>query len=136
MEGVVRVEQYDRSTSSAMRQQMRDNPPHILLTNYMMLEYLLVRPADRENIFANHRCRFLVLDEVHTYRGMLGSNIALLVRRLRAHLSRLRQELGNPMSPKRNGSNAFRLWCRWQHRRPLNRFRKRGIPRGSDPIAG
>ena len=61
---------------------MRRNPPHILLTNYMMLEYLLVRPADRDDIFANHRCRFLVLDEVHTYRGTLGSNIALLVRRL------------------------------------------------------
>lgn len=89
--GAIRVEQYDRATPQAKRQEMRDNPPHILLTNYMMLEYLLVRPADRENIFANHRCRFLVLDEVHTYRGTLGSNIALLVRRLRVHLARARQ---------------------------------------------
>src|SRR5262249_28716888 len=72
--------------------EMRANPPHILLTNYMMLEYLLVRPADREDIFANHRCRYLVLDEVHTYRGTLGSNIALLVRRLRVHLARARQD--------------------------------------------
>ena len=64
----------------------------------MMLEYLLVRPADREDIFANHRCRFLVLDEVHTYRGTLGSNIALLVRRLRAHLARARQDW-NPNPP-------------------------------------
>src|SRR5262249_56759656 len=70
----------------------RGTPPHVLLTNYMMLEYLLVRPADREDIFANHRCRYLVLDEVHTYRGILGSNIALLVRRLRAHLARARQD--------------------------------------------
>jgi hypothetical protein len=90
--GAVRVEQYDRSTSPAKRQEMRSKPPHILLTNYMMLEYLLVRPADREDIFANHRCRYLVLDEVHTYRGALGSNIALLVRRLRAHLARARQD--------------------------------------------
>lgn len=90
--GVIRVEQYDRSTSQAKREEMRANPPHILLTNYMMLEYLLVRPADREDIFANHRCRFLVLDEVHTYRGTLGSNIALLVRRLRVHLARARQD--------------------------------------------
>jgi hypothetical protein len=58
----------------------------------MMLEYLLVRPADREAIFANHRCRFLVLDEVHTYRGILGSNIALLVRRLKVHLARAKQD--------------------------------------------
>ena len=90
--GTVAVGKYDRGTTQAQREVMRHSPPHILLTNYMMLEYLLVRPADREDIFANHRCRFLVLDEVHTYRGALGSNIALLVRRLRAHLARARQD--------------------------------------------
>ncbi len=82
----VRVARYDRSTKQEEREKLRKEPPHILLTNYMMLEYLLVRPADREAIFANHRCRFLVLDEVHSYRGSLGANIALLFRRLRAHL--------------------------------------------------
>jgi len=91
-DGAVKVAKYDRSTKSAEREALRDHPPHILLTNYMMLEYLLVRPADRENIFANHRCRFLVLDEVHTYRGTLGSNIALLIRRLQAHLADARQD--------------------------------------------
>ncbi|MEI7772231.1 MAG: DEAD/DEAH box helicase, partial [Chloroflexales bacterium] len=89
--GAVEVAQYDRSTNQQRRRELRERPPHILLTNYMMLEYLLVRPADRDDIFANHRCRFLVLDEVHTYRGTLGTNIALLVRRLRAHLARARQ---------------------------------------------
>jgi replicative superfamily II helicase len=90
--GAIRVAKYDRGTTQTEREQLRKSPPHILLTNYMMLEYLLVRPADREDIFANHRCRFLVLDEVHTYRGTLGSNIALLVRRLKVHLARARQE--------------------------------------------
>jgi len=90
--GAVDVRQYDRGTSQSDREAMRRNPPHILLTNYMMLEYLLVRPADRDDMFANHRCRFLVLDEVHTYRGTLGSNIALLVRRLKAHLQNARQD--------------------------------------------
>lgn len=90
--GAIKVAKYDRSTSQADREDLRRNPPHILLTNYMMLEYLLVRPADRDDIFANHRCRFLVLDEVHTYRGTLGSNIAMLVRRLRAHLRKARQD--------------------------------------------
>ncbi len=84
------VRKYDRGTNTAERERMRNNPPRILLTNYMMLEYLLIRPADRDALFANHRCRFLVLDEVHTYRGVLGSNIALLLRRLRAHLARAR----------------------------------------------
>jgi ATP-dependent helicase YprA (DUF1998 family) len=55
----VKVARYDRSTKQPEREQLRKNPPHILLTNYVMLEYLLVRPADRDGIFANHRCRFL-----------------------------------------------------------------------------
>ncbi|MFY0576328.1 DEAD/DEAH box helicase [Cystobacter fuscus] len=88
----VRVARYDRSTKEAERQALRRNPPHILLTNYMMLEYLLVRPSDRVALFANHRCRFVVLDEVHTYRGSLGANIALLFRRLRAHLAEAVQD--------------------------------------------
>jgi len=86
------VRKYDRGTNQTERERMRNNPPRILLTNYMMLEYLLIRPKDRDDLFANHRCRFLVLDEVHSYRGVLGSNIALLLRRLRAHLARARQD--------------------------------------------
>ncbi|MBD2014350.1 DEAD/DEAH box helicase [Microcoleus sp. FACHB-53] len=97
--GAVSVAQYDRGTKQKERQALRQNPPHILLTNYMMLEYLLVRPADREDIFANHRCRFLVLDEVHTYRGTLGSNIALLMRRVRTHLANARQDWLSNVTP-------------------------------------
>ncbi|MFN7896624.1 MAG: DEAD/DEAH box helicase [Cyanobacteriota bacterium] len=88
----VKVARYDRSTKEDERKALREKPPHILLTNYMMLEYLLVRPADRDALFANHRCRFVVLDEVHTYRGSLGANIALLFRRLLAHLRQARQD--------------------------------------------
>jgi len=88
----VTAAKYDRSATQAERDRLRTNPPHIALTNYMMLEYLLVRPKDRDGIFANHRCRFLVLDEVHTYRGTLGTNIALLVRRPQAHLARAKQD--------------------------------------------
>lgn len=91
----VKVERYDRSTKQDKREEMRKNPPHILLTNYMMLEYLLVRPADRDDLFANHRCKFVVLDEVHSYRGSLGANIALLFRRLKAHLEDARQDWAN-----------------------------------------
>ena len=88
----VDVRKYDRGTNTTERERMRNNPPRILLTNYMMLEYLLIRPADRDALFANHRCRFLVLDEVHTYRSVLGSNIALLLRRLHAHLAHARHD--------------------------------------------
>lgn len=97
--GAVQVAKYDRGTSQEQRQKLRSEPPHILLTNYMMLEYLLVRPTDRDGIFANHRCHFLVLDEVHTYRGTLGTNIAMLIRRLGAHLRRARQDWRTDVSP-------------------------------------
>jgi hypothetical protein len=100
----VKVARYDRSTKEADRRLLRENPPHILLTNYMMLEYLLVRPADRDGLFANHRCRYFVLDEVHSYRGSLGANIALLVRRVVAHLAGARQDWG---ADERNDKQRF-----------------------------
>lgn len=67
------------------RDEMRENPPHFLLTNYAMLEYLLLRPKDSEFFDVNHagRWRFLVLDEAHTYNGALGIEIAMLLRRLK-----------------------------------------------------
>ena len=63
------------------RQQMRAAPPHILLTNYAMLEYLLLRPLDME-LFASTAWQFLALDEAHVYDGAKGAEIAMLLRRL------------------------------------------------------
>jgi len=71
-----------------LRREMRETPPHILLTNYSMLEYLLLRPDDSP-LFDNGRARwwtFLVLDEVHQYRGTRGTEMALLIRRLKQRL--------------------------------------------------
>lgn len=71
-----------------LRSEMRDDPPHILLTNYSMLEYLLLRPDDSP-LFDKGRARwwtFLVLDEVHQYRGSRGIEMAMLIRRLKRRL--------------------------------------------------
>jgi hypothetical protein len=66
------------------RTQIRNDPPDVLLTNYkMMLKYLLVRKEDR-HLFTPS-LRFLVLDEIHSYRGALATEIACLIRRLKAH---------------------------------------------------
>ena len=67
------------------REEMRARPPHILLTNYAMLEYLLLRPADSEFFDGPTagRWRFIVLDEAHTYDGATGIEIAMLLRRLK-----------------------------------------------------
>ncbi len=67
------------------RQQMRNTPPHILLTNYAMLEYLLLRPEDCELFDGNtgKHWQFLVLDEAHIYDGASGIELAMLLRRLK-----------------------------------------------------
>ena len=67
------------------REAIRENPPHILITNFSMLEYLMERPVDAP-IFADARLKFLVLDEVHAYRGVQATEIAFLVRRLKDRL--------------------------------------------------
>jgi ATP-dependent helicase YprA (DUF1998 family) len=72
------------------RAQMQATPPHILLTNYAMLEYLLLRPDDSvffDGETARH-WKFLVMDEVHTYDGAKGIETAMLLRRLKERISR------------------------------------------------
>ncbi len=82
----ITVGRYTGQESEEVRRKFADNPPDILLTNYMMLEYLLTRSAkdtDRKVIANCHDLAFLALDELHTYRGRQGADVALLVRRLR-----------------------------------------------------
>jgi len=62
------------------REEIRENPPHILLTNFAMLEYLLLRPSDAD-IFSQKSVKYVVLDEAHTYTGAKGIDIAMLLRR-------------------------------------------------------
>ncbi|PDW03755.1 DEAD/DEAH box helicase [Candidatus Viridilinea mediisalina] len=67
------------------RQTMRATPPHLLLTNYAMLEYLLLRPEDCSFFdgASGRHWRFIVLDEAHIYDGANGIEIAMLLRRLK-----------------------------------------------------
>jgi superfamily II DNA or RNA helicase/very-short-patch-repair endonuclease len=74
---------YTGQERGAEREAIRSNPPDILLTNYMMLELLLTRSEDRELVRAAQGLRFLVFDELHTYRGRQGADVALLIRRCR-----------------------------------------------------
>ena len=70
------------------RDVLRERPPDILLTNYKMLDLLLTRPVDfplwRHN--ASGVLRYLVVDELHTFDGAQGTDLACLIRRLRARL--------------------------------------------------
>ncbi len=75
---------YTGETSEEERHAMRAQPPHILLTNYMMAELILVRPEDRQFLDKEKGgLHFLVFDELHTYRGRQGADVAMLIRRLK-----------------------------------------------------
>jgi len=74
---------YDSEVLS--RQEIQEHPPDILMTNYVMLELLLTRFEDRRLFAQPGVLRFLVLDEVHTYTGKRGADVAALIRRLKQH---------------------------------------------------
>jgi ATP-dependent helicase YprA (DUF1998 family) len=78
---------FDRYTGQEDRDERRrilNDPPDILLTNYVMLELVLTRHHERERLIRAARgLWFLVLDELHTYRGRQGADVAFLVRRTR-----------------------------------------------------
>ena len=70
------------------RETMRLMPPDILLTNYKMLDYLMIRPKDFPIWKQNEpeTLRFLVVDELHTFDGAQGTDLACLIRRLKERL--------------------------------------------------
>ncbi|WP_101068026.1 DEAD/DEAH box helicase [Roseovarius salinarum] len=79
------VARYTGQEDDTERRRVAANPPDILLTNYMMLELLLTRQDETDaRVIGNCRgLEFLVLDELHTYRGRQGADVSVLVRRLR-----------------------------------------------------
>ncbi len=91
---VVTFERYTGQESDEEKNRIMANPPDILLTNYVMLELILTRPKEQKSLVTNAQgLRFLVLDELHTYRGRQGADVAMLVRRVR------------------NALNAYKLQC-------------------------
>jgi len=70
------------------REQMIETPPHILITNYAMLEYLMLRP--RDSVFfdgpMSKHWKFIIFDEAHVYNGSTGIEVSMLFRRLKAKL--------------------------------------------------
>ena len=76
---------YTGQESSEARDLIAKNPPDILLTNYVMLELVMTRFLEADKAVREHAAglRFLVLDELHTYRGRQGADVAMLVRRVR-----------------------------------------------------
>lgn len=74
------------------RSEMLTNPPHILVTNYAMLEHILLLPRNRA-LLHQAPLRWLVLDEVHTYAGAQAIEVAFLLRKLKTRLGYSRGQL-------------------------------------------
>ncbi|WP_217847001.1 DEAD/DEAH box helicase [Paracoccus marcusii] len=83
------VRRYTGQESREERLDIATNPPDILLTNFMMAELMLTRQdeVDKRVIDNAEGLAFIVLDELHTYRGRQGADVAVLVRRLRNRCS-------------------------------------------------
>lgn len=82
---------YTGEVQGEERQKLQREPPQILLTNYVMVELMLVRPEDQALLPERGAAReapetglrFLVFDELHTYGGRQGADVAMLIRRLK-----------------------------------------------------
>ena len=79
---------YDGDTLEEHKKALRAHPPHILLTNpeYLNMSFLGWREQWEKFL---RRLRYIVIDEMHEYRGFFGGNMALLLRRFFLHLDRL-----------------------------------------------
>ncbi|TYB36468.1 DEAD/DEAH box helicase [Micromonospora sp. AP08] len=79
---LVSFDRYTGQENAEAKRRILKDPPDILLTNYVMLELVLTRQRERDRLIrAAHGLWFLVLDELHTYRGRQGADVAFLVRR-------------------------------------------------------
>ena len=79
---------YDGDTDPEHRQLLRRNPPSILLTNPEYLNMSFLAYKEQWEPFLR-RLKYVVIDEMHMYRGFFGCNMALLLRRFFCHLSRI-----------------------------------------------
>jgi len=83
----IKYAQYTGQEDEETREAIRKNPPHVLLTNYMMLELIMTRGGKdveiRNTILES--IKYLVFDELHTYRGRQGSDVSILIRRIKAN---------------------------------------------------
>ena len=113
----------DSDTELFTRYEMQTICPDILITNYCMLEYMMMRPIE-QSIWNNTRKWLeesednkltIVLDEAHMYKGSSGGEVSLLVRRLMAHLKigrdRIRFILTTASMPSDKKDEVIKFAC-------------------------
>jgi superfamily II DNA or RNA helicase len=86
------------------RQEMIDRPPDILITNYVMLDRLITNPKTRPMFVSSEQTlKYIVVDEVHYFRGTKGANLSLLLRRLRTLCKQPLVQIGASGTLRRGG---------------------------------
>jgi len=103
----IRVKQYTGQEELAQKIDIQNNPPQILLTNYVMLELMLSRVME-DKLVASPDLKFLVLDELHTYRGRQGADVALLTRKLQQRCGHKLLCIGTSATMSTEGSRGDR----------------------------
>ncbi len=105
----VRFDRYTGQDRAEERERIKEDPPHILLTNYVMAEYMLLRPAERPLLAtATQGLQTLVMDELHFYRGRQGADVAMLTRRLQESAGRDLQAIATSATIVTGGSRQER----------------------------
>lgn len=105
----VRFARYTGQDREEARERILQEPPHILLTNYVMAEYILLRPSERPLLAtATRDLRTLVMDELHFYRGRQGADVAMLTRRLQERAGKDLQSVATSATIVTGGSREDR----------------------------
>lgn len=73
---------YDGDTPESERRKIRNNPPRVIITNPDMLHLSMLGYHDSWKDFLGHLCH-VVLDEVHSYKGIFGSHISQVILRMK-----------------------------------------------------
>ncbi len=103
----IRVEKYTGQESLTKKTEIQNNPPQILLTNYVMLELMLSRTHEN-SLVASPNLKFLVVDELHTYRGRQGADVAILIRKLKERCGKKLLCIGTSATMSTEGSRENR----------------------------
>lgn len=103
----IRVAKYTGQEKLSEKTDIQNNPPHILLTNYVMLELMLTR-VHEDKLVASPNLKFFVLDELHTYRGRQGADVALVIRKLKQRCGKPLLCIGTSATMSTEGTRANR----------------------------
>jgi len=101
----ITYKRYTGQEDEATKKQIREQQPHIILTNYMMLELIMTRSEEREmRDKLAQTLRYLVFDELHTYRGRQGADVSMLVRRIKNRCTHPLISIGTSATMSSEGS--------------------------------